>query len=119
MFVVNTRARDSFITVDGSEIRLLVDRTNSAITTMSLAEATVPVGGATIRHHLREMDEIFYILRGKGRMHIGDEARELGPGDAVWIPAGKIQWIENVAPEPLVFLCAVAPAYTPEQDIPE
>jgi hypothetical protein len=49
---------------------------------------------------------------------VGDESRQVGPGDTVWIPAGVRQKIRNLGPAPLEFLCACGPAYVPECDQP-
>lgn len=48
MDVKNLNAVPSFITADGSEIRELLAHRNSAIRNQSLAEARIPVGGATL-----------------------------------------------------------------------
>jgi mannose-6-phosphate isomerase-like protein (cupin superfamily) len=33
-------------------------------------------------------DEVYFILCGRGMVSVGEESRKVGPGDAVWIPAG-------------------------------
>ncbi len=106
-----------FITKDDSEIRVVVDRTNSPITALSLAEATVPPRGVTAWHRLEGIDEIYYVLHGHGRMEVDGETAEIGPGDAVWMPAGSRQRIRNLSDDPLVFLCACGPAYEPARDV--
>jgi len=37
----------------------------------------------------------------------------VGPGQAVYIPPGAVQFIENAGPGRLAFLCIVDPAWTP------
>jgi len=44
-------------------------------------------------------------------MRIGDEQAEVGPGDAIVIPAGEVQSIENAGQGVLAFLCIVDPAW--------
>lgn len=100
-----------FITKDGSEIRELLAHRNSAIRNQSLAEATVPVGGSTMEHHHPKTEEIYYLLKGKGQMHIGNESREVTKGCAIAIPPGQLHKIQNTSNEPLVFLCCCAPCY--------
>ncbi len=116
MFVSNVRDAEPFVAADLSEIRLLVDRFNAAISSVSLAHATVAAGAETVWHRLAGTDEIYFILSGRGLVSVGDESREVGPGDTVWIPAGVPQRIRNLSPVPLVFLCACGPAYSPECD---
>jgi len=116
MFVTNVNDADPFVAADFSEIRLLVDRANTAISSVSLAHATVAAGTETVWHRLNGTDEIYFILSGHGRVWVGDESLEVGPGDTVWIPAGVGQKIRNLGLAPLTFLCACGPAYAPHCD---
>src|ERR1700677_3221226 len=98
-----------FITKDGSEIRELLAYRNSAIRNQSLAEARLPVGGATMEHYHPVCEEIYYITQGTGRMRIGDELREVKSGDAIAIPPGQKHKIWNTGRETLHLLCCCAP----------
>ena len=80
----------------------------------SLAEATLRVGQSTRTHYHPKAEEIYYILRGEGRMKIGEEERRVGPGDAIAIPAGTLHQIRHQGQEELVFLCCCAPGYEPD-----
>jgi mannose-6-phosphate isomerase-like protein (cupin superfamily) len=117
--IVNRRKRAPFITRDGSEIRSILDRTNSSATNQSLAEATLPPGTATEVHSHPMTEEIYYILRGTGRMTLGTEQREVGPDDGILIPPGIRHTIQNIGPAPLVFLCCCAPPYSHEDTVLE
>ncbi len=79
----------------------------------SLAHAEVGPGAATLPHRLKA-SEVYYILEGRGRMHIGGERAEVAAGQAVYIPPGEIQFIENTGAARLAFLCLVDPAWTPD-----
>ncbi len=118
MFVNNARDAEPFVAADLSEIRLLVDRVNTGIASVSLAHATLAAGAETVWHRLESTDEIYFVLLGRGLVSVGDESRQVGPGDTVWIPAGVPQKIRNLGPAPLQFLCACGPAYVPECDQP-
>lgn len=111
MDIRNIDEVESFITKDGSEIRELLAHRNSVIAQQSLAEARLPVGASTTPHYHRETEEIYYILRGRGLMTIGDDRREVGPGDAIAIPPGAVHQLENTGEQPLHLLCCCAPAY--------
>jgi mannose-6-phosphate isomerase-like protein (cupin superfamily) len=111
MDVIHYRDTAAFTTVDGSTIRELLAHRNSAIRKQSLAEARLPVGKATIPHHHKVTEEIYYILSGTATMTLGAESRPVGPGDAIAIPPGIRHTIENTGPEELVFLCTCAPGY--------
>lgn len=118
MFISKVSDAEPFLAADLSEIRLLVDRTNTGIASVSLAHATVAAGAETVWHRLEGTDEIYFILSGRGLVSVGEESREVGPGDTVWMPAGIPQKIRNVGPNALAFLCACSPAYVPECDQP-
>jgi mannose-6-phosphate isomerase-like protein (cupin superfamily) len=106
-----------FITTDGSLIREIFhpERHNLPIS-CSIAHATLKVGESTKPHTLRKSSEIYVILSGKGIMHINDEKHLLNQGDAVFIPAGSVQYIENAEEEDLKFLCIVDPCWKEEED---
>lgn len=99
-----------FTTKDGSTIRSLLDSANAPVEKQSLAEATLPTGCATDRHYHQRSEEFYYLLEGRGMMEISGEEREVGPGDAVLIPAGA--WHQIRAIESLRFLCCCAPPYS-------
>ena len=101
----------SFTTKDGSEIRELLAHRNSCIKKQSLAEARLPVAGATTRHYHPVTEEIYYILGGCGRMDVDGQVRDVGPGDAIAIPPGATHQITNTGGDILRFLCCCAPAY--------
>ncbi|RKX23826.1 MAG: cupin domain-containing protein [Candidatus Zixiibacteriota bacterium] len=81
----------------------------------SLAHAVVATGQKSRRHRLRS-NEVYYIISGQGRMHINNETASVEPGDAINIPAGSVQWIENLSQDDLVFLCIVDPAWKIENE---
>ena len=119
MDVTNVDRVPAFTTKDGSEIRELLAQRNSCIRNQSLAEARLPVGGATMPHRHPRTEEIYYVLGGHGSMRVGDETRAVGPGDAVAIPPGALHQVHNAGPVVLKFLCCCAPAYEDEDTVLE
>jgi mannose-6-phosphate isomerase-like protein (cupin superfamily) len=111
MDIVNLKNATPFITKDGSEIRELLAHRNSSIRNQSLAEARLPVGGATQEHYHPVAEEIYYITQGAGRIRIGTELREITVGDAIAIRPGQKHKLWNAGAEPLRLLCCCAPAY--------
>jgi mannose-6-phosphate isomerase-like protein (cupin superfamily) len=111
MQVQNLNRVPAFTTKDGSEIRELLAHRNSSIRNQSLAEARVAPNATTALHFHCRAEEIYYVLRGSGRMRIGEEWREVGVGDAIAIPPGEVHQITNVGTDELVFLCCCAPGY--------
>jgi mannose-6-phosphate isomerase-like protein (cupin superfamily) len=114
MKIIN-RLRASIInTPHGSEIRPLIDRTTSDIERCSLAEEVLPVGAAIGRHHHLETEEVYYILKGTGRMSVGCDVREVSSGDAIFIPRGHAHTLKNTGSEPMTILLVCGPAYSYE-----
>ena len=111
MDVVNLDEAPPFITKDGSEIRELLAPRNSALRHQSLAEARLPVGGATTEHYHPRTEEIYYLTHGTGRIRIDGLEREVRAGDAIAIPPGTRHKLWNTGSEPLRLLCSCAPAY--------
>ncbi len=82
----------------------------------SLAQAKVPVCKTTLKHAMKTT-EVYLILKGRGKMYIGDEVKEVGVYDTIYIPPNAVQCIENVGEEELEFICIVDPAWRPEDEI--
>lgn len=117
MDIKNLTQVPAFITKDGSEIRELLAYRNSVIRNQSLAEARLPIGGATQEHYHARTEEIYYITHGRGRMRIDDETLDVVVGDAIAILPGQKHKIWNTGAETLRLLCCCAPAYEDKDTI--
>ena len=115
--VIRRQDREPFTTADGSEIRELAGVPSGNARNQSLAEATVPPGGATIEHYHRTTEEIYLFTRGNGRMRLGDDEVEVMAGDCVVIPPGVRHKLWAGPDEPLVLWCCCAPAYSHEDTV--
>ena len=79
---------------------------------MSVARARVLPGVTTRWHRLKDTVERYYVLKGKGRVEVGDLLpREVNPGDMVMIPAMCRQRIANTGTEDLIFLAICTPRF--------
>jgi mannose-6-phosphate isomerase-like protein (cupin superfamily) len=117
MLVKSEKDCPEIIANDGCRLRELLHPERDAVELpYSLAIANVEPGKATYRHLLRQT-EVYYILQGIGRMHIGEESRELNEGDSVVIPKQSAQWIENIGENNLVFAAIVSPPWRAEDDV--
>ena len=108
---------DPFVTLDGSEIREWAGRVAAPARNQSLAEATIPVGGATTEHYHRSTEELYLVSAGSGRLAIDGEEREVVEGDCALIPPGARHKLFNTGAIPLRVICACAPAYTDEDTV--
>ena len=117
MEIVNRNDADPFITKDTSEIREILSPRNSSIRRQSLAEARLLPGKSTEEHIHPKSEEIYYVLKGRGRMRIEDEERAVKAGDGIAILPGKRHRMWNTGKSDLVFLCCCTPAYTHEDTV--
>ncbi|MFO7572049.1 MAG: cupin domain-containing protein [Gaiellaceae bacterium] len=103
---VRNRERDAlpFTTKDGSTIREYLHTE-----AQSLAEASLAPGQATQRHYHARSEEIYLIVGGGGLMELGDESREVAPGDAVLIPSGAWHRLTGGSDGARVLCCCVPP----------
>jgi mannose-6-phosphate isomerase-like protein (cupin superfamily) len=115
--VANLDDRPAFTTKDGSQIREICGPAWTPAVNQSLAEATVPVGGATTAHLHPVAEELYFFQAGSGRLRVGDQERNVGPGDCVVIPSGVEHKLWNTGDAPLVLLCCCAPAYSDDDTV--
>ena len=108
---------EPFTTLDGSEIREWAGPVSAPAVNQSLAEASIPPGGATTEHYHRVTEELYLITAGTGRLRIGDEEREVAAGDCAVIPPGARHKIWNTGDAVLTIVCACAPAYAHEDTV--
>ena len=117
MHIRNLSDAEPFTTMDGSTIREVAGRVSLPAEQQSLAEATVPVGGATTAHFHRVTEELYFFTAGTGRLRIGDEEREVRIGDCAVIPPGAEHKLWNTGDEPLRLLCCCAPPYSHDDTV--
>lgn len=69
---------------------------------------SVPAGGRTARER-HSHDHGVVIVSGRARVTLGDQAHELGEGDAVYVQGDELHCFEALGDEPLGFICVVGP----------
>jgi len=117
MIVVNRDKASVIRTSHGSELRPLIDRTTSAITQCSLAEEVLPPGCAVRAHHHEQIEEIYYILEGRGTMTVGPDRREVTAGDAIFVPRNNTHSLSNTGEQPIRLVVACGPAFFYEDEV--
>jgi mannose-6-phosphate isomerase-like protein (cupin superfamily) len=116
MLIQKLSTCEEFVAGDGTLLRELLHPDKQPLELRySLAHAVVPIGKTSIPHSLTT-SEVYYILSGKGEMHIDSELQIVEPGDAVYIPPLARQFIRNCGGDPLVFMCIVDPAWRKEDE---
>ena len=116
MYVKHLKDFTEFTAGDNSLLREILNPKKEDISIhYSLAWAHVKPDEKTRVHELK-VSEVYFILKGKGTMHINNEEKNIGKGDTVYIPPNAAQFIENTGEENLEFLCIVDPAWTPDAE---
>jgi mannose-6-phosphate isomerase-like protein (cupin superfamily) len=59
----------------------------------------IPVGATAGRHYHAGVDEVYFIIKGKGKIYVNDEWADIAYGDAVPVKAGEIHSLESSATE--------------------
>lgn len=117
MLIVDLKDCKEFIAGDDTILKeLLHPDKNDVSLRYSLAHATLNPGKKSYPHQLKT-SEVYYIVQGKGIMHINNEKREVSEDQMIYIPPDSIQYIENTGDQNLKFLCIVDPAWKKEDEV--
>ncbi len=96
------RERDELVS------RILLHDGDLAETRLTVTWVDVAPGSGQ-RPHGHAPEQVYVILRGRGRMRVGDEELVVGEGDLIHIPPGTLHGIENLADEVLTYVSAATP----------
>jgi mannose-6-phosphate isomerase-like protein (cupin superfamily) len=107
------------IAPDGSEIRLLPELTGG-----SMAHCQLPVGAVTKAVSHRTVEELWYVLEGRGeiwrKQGSKEEITRLKAGVSISIPQGTIFQFRNIGDLPLQIILVTMPPWTgPDEAIPQ
>jgi quercetin dioxygenase-like cupin family protein len=70
-----------------------------------------------IKLHTHEFeDHIVYVVRGRAKARLGDEQREVGPGDLIAIPKRVPHSFDQIGNEAFVVLVNATPGWDPLKD---
>ena len=116
-------ARPDATAPDGSEIRLLADQRHGAGKS-SMVEVKLPAGQVSRPVYHRTVEEIWYILEGRGRVWrcppnaeaASVPPQDVSPGDALVIPTGWRFQFAAAPDAPLRFLCHTTPPWPGEDE---
>lgn len=83
-----------------------------ADTDLMFVRAQLEPGAAHPFHFHPKMEEMLYILSGTCEQWVEREKKIIGPGDALYLPAGVIHGTYNIGRDTLDFLAVLSPAKT-------
>jgi len=117
MFAKHLRECKSIIAGDGTMLKELLHSKNDGVDLgYSIAYAALRPGGVSKPHRLKISSEVYYITNGRAIVHVDREREEARIGSAVYIPAGAVQYVENIGSDMLEFLCIVSPPWRAEDE---
>ncbi|MCX6262304.1 MAG: cupin domain-containing protein [Bacteroidia bacterium] len=61
----------------------------------------IPAKASVGRHFHSGVDEVYFVIKGNGKVHVNDEVADITYGDAIPIRAGEIHSLESTATETL------------------
>jgi quercetin dioxygenase-like cupin family protein len=98
--------------IDGGVMQWLVDRDLGAEHVMAYRLSLDPDSSATHVHTGAE--EVLYVLEGSGEVRVEAATHTVGPGRAVFVPAGAEHSYVNTGETPLILVGAMAPPIDPD-----
>jgi len=97
----------TYLAHGGAVARMVLDQ--RTLREIGFLASAVLDKGRKIESHVDPMEEIYFIMSGQGEMSVGDELKQVSPGDAIWIPAGSPHALANTGEEPLFILVVASP----------
>jgi|SRR5687767_12549935 mannose-6-phosphate isomerase-like protein (cupin superfamily) len=82
---------------------------------LSVTWVDVPPGAEQRTHLHEESEQVYVIVRGRGRMHVAGDEEDVSEGDLIFIPPGAQHGIVNDGEEPLVYVSTAAPPASMEE----
>ena len=119
MFIKSIQEGDYFQAFDNTTLCELIHpaRDCSIVLPYSIVDVVLKPGMTSLPHLLKESSEVYYILEGRGEMHIDNESAAVAQGQAVYIPPGSKQYIQNMGTDDLKFLGIVHPMWRKEDEV--
>jgi mannose-6-phosphate isomerase-like protein (cupin superfamily) len=88
----------------------LLQKGDLADSELAITWVEVAPGSSQKQHH-HEPEQVYVIIKGTGRMKVGEEESEVAPGDMVYIPPDVPHSIVNTSTEALVYVSASTPSF--------
>ena len=82
----------------------LIDPEKSPSRNLKMGYTIVYPTGKTTGHSHDDMEEVYFIVSGRGKMVIGNDEFPIQTGDALYVPFGEFHTTYNTGVEPLKLL---------------
>lgn len=69
---------------------------------LTLGHTTIYPTGTTTGHTHDDMEEVYYVVTGKGFMVVGEDEYEIEQGDALYVPPGAFHTTKQAGNLPLI-----------------
>jgi len=91
--------------IRGATVRWLISENEKAPYFAMRYFEVEPGGWTDLGHHAHDHGVI--ILRGKGKVLLGEKEREISFGDVVYVPPNELHQFKNTGDEPFGFICVI------------
>jgi mannose-6-phosphate isomerase-like protein (cupin superfamily) len=82
----------------------LIDPESSPSKNLTMGYTVIYPTGKTTGHAHDDMEEVYYILSGRGKMVIGGDEFAIQAGDAFYVPFGQFHVTYNTGNQPLAMV---------------
>ena len=82
----------------------LIDPEDSPSRNLKMGHTIIYPTGKTTGHAHEDMEEVYYILSGKGKMVVGEDEFPIQAGDAFYVPFGEYHVTYNTGNQALAIL---------------
>jgi len=77
---------------------------DSTVRFLGIWDTTLENSAAITPHLHEDVEEVYYVIEGTGRITIGDEEKNVTAGDVIYIPPRKIHTLIQSGVKPLRFI---------------
>lgn len=87
----------------------LMDAGDLGSRNMTVTWVDVPPGAEQRAHSHEDAEQVYVVVRGRGRMQVAGDVEEVGEGDLIFVPPAAQHSIRNDGSETLVYVSASSP----------
>ena len=105
------KEKPSYPAKDGWVVNALLTPRECEQTNISLAEWYLPGYREAKIHHHNKGEELYYVVSGKGIIHLDRTITSIGKNDIISIPKKTAHGLANSLPEDMEIICLCTPPY--------